>query len=51
VVNLRFNQEARCQATSIRGSLVLMIFPYFVSNTVVLVIIGVVLMVIPYFVR
>jgi hypothetical protein len=28
----------------------LMIFPYFVSNTVVLVIVGVVLMAIPYFI-
>lgn len=31
--------------------LVLMFCPYFVSNTVVLVIVGVVLMAIPYFVR
>lgn len=31
--------------------LALMIFPYFVSNTVLLVILGAVLMVIPYFVR
>jgi len=31
--------------------LLLMIFPYFVSNTVVLVIMGVVLTVIPYFFR
>ena len=31
--------------------LALMIYPYFVSSTVVLVIIGVVLMAIPYFVR
>jgi hypothetical protein len=29
----------------------LMVFPYFVSNTVVLVIIGAVLMAVPYFVR
>jgi hypothetical protein len=31
--------------------LALMIFPYFVSNTVLLVVLGAVLMVIPYFVR
>jgi hypothetical protein len=31
--------------------LVLMVFPYFVSNTLLLVAIGVTLMVIPYFVR
>jgi len=31
--------------------LVLMVFPYFVSNIIALVIIGVVLMVIPYFIR
>jgi len=31
--------------------LLLMIFPYFVSNIIALVIIGVVLMAIPYFVR
>jgi len=31
--------------------ILLMIFPYFVANTLVLVIIGVVLMAIPYFVR
>ncbi|HKD39000.1 MAG TPA: hypothetical protein VKB87_01825 [Myxococcaceae bacterium] len=31
--------------------LVLMIFPYFVSNTVLLVAIGIVLIAIPYFVR
>ena len=31
--------------------LVLMIFPYFVSNTVLLVAIGVVLMALPYFLR
>jgi hypothetical protein len=31
--------------------LVLMVFPYFISNTVLLVIVGVVLMAIPYFVR
>jgi predicted membrane protein len=31
--------------------LVLMIFPYFVSNTLLLVVIGIVLMAIPYFVR
>ena len=31
--------------------LALMAFPYFVSNTILLVAIGVVLMVIPYFVR
>lgn len=31
--------------------LVLMIFPYFVSNTVLLVAIGIALMVLPYFVR
>ena len=31
--------------------LVLMIFPYFVSNIVLLVIIGIVLMAVPYFVR
>jgi len=31
--------------------LVLMIFPYFVSNTILLVVIGVVLIAIPYFVR
>jgi hypothetical protein len=31
--------------------LALMIFPYFVSNTILLVVIGVALMVIPYFVR
>jgi hypothetical protein len=29
----------------------LMIFPYFVSNTILLVILGVALMAIPYFVR
>ena len=31
--------------------LVLMVFPYFVSSTLLLVIIGVVLMTLPYFVR
>jgi hypothetical protein len=31
--------------------LALMIFPYFVSNTLVLVLIGVVLIAVPYFVR
>ncbi len=31
--------------------LVLMVFPYFVSSTLLLVIIGVVLMALPYFVR
>ena len=31
--------------------LALMIFPYFVSNTIVLVVIGVVLMAVPYFLR
>lgn len=31
--------------------LVLMIFPYFISNTILLVSIGVALMVLPYFVR
>ena len=31
--------------------LVLMVFPYFISNTVLLVILGVALMAIPYFVR
>ncbi len=31
--------------------LVLMVFPYFVSSTLLLVIIGVVLMAVPYFVR
>lgn len=31
--------------------LVLMIFPYFISNTIILVAIGVILMAIPYFVR
>ncbi len=31
--------------------LVLMIYPYFISNAIVLVILGVVLMAIPYFVR
>jgi hypothetical protein len=31
--------------------LVLMVFPYFVTNTVLVVVIGVVLMAIPYFVR
>jgi predicted membrane protein len=31
--------------------LALMIFPYFVSNTILLVAIGVALMVVPYFVR
>ena len=31
--------------------LVLMVFPYFVSNTLLLVLIGVVLMALPYFVR
>jgi hypothetical protein len=31
--------------------LALMIFPYFVANTVLLVIVGVVLMAIPYFLR
>jgi hypothetical protein len=31
--------------------LVLMVFPYFISNTVLLVIVGVALMAIPYFVR
>jgi len=31
--------------------LVLMVYPYFVSNTVVLVVIGVVLTAIPYFLR
>ena len=31
--------------------IVLMVFPYFVSSTLVLVIIGVVLMTLPYFVR
>ena len=31
--------------------LVLMVFPYFVANTILLVIIGVVLIVTPYFVR
>jgi len=31
--------------------LALMIFPYFVSNVIVLVVVGVVLMAIPYFVR
>jgi len=31
--------------------LVLMIFPYFVSNTILLVVVGAVLIAIPYFVR
>jgi hypothetical protein len=31
--------------------LALMVFPYFVSNTILLVLIGVVLMAIPYFLR
>jgi hypothetical protein len=31
--------------------LILMIFPYFVSNTILLVAIGVMLIVVPYFVR
>lgn len=31
--------------------LALMLFPYFVSNTILIVVIGVVLMAIPYFVR
>lgn len=31
--------------------LALMVYPYFISNTVLLVVIGVALMVVPYFVR
>ncbi len=31
--------------------LVLMVFPYFVSSTILLVVLGVVLMAVPYFVR
>lgn len=31
--------------------LVLMVYPYFVSNTIVLVALGVALMVVPYFIR
>ena len=31
--------------------LILMVFPYFVSNTILLVVIGAVLMALPYFVR
>lgn len=33
------------------SGLVLMVFPYFVTNTVLLVVIGVVLIAVPYFVR
>ena len=33
------------------SGLVLMVFPYFVSNTVLLVIVGLLLLAIPYFVR
>lgn len=31
--------------------LILMVFPYFVSNTILLIVIGVVLMAVPYFIR
>jgi hypothetical protein len=33
------------------SGLALMVYPYFISNTVMLVVVGVVLMAVPYFVR
>jgi hypothetical protein len=47
---LIYGRKQRAVVPLICG-LALMIFPYFVSNTILLVIIGVVLMAIPYFLR
>jgi predicted membrane protein len=47
---LIYGRKQRAVVPLICG-LSLMIFPYFVSNTVLLVVIGVVLMAIPYFLR
>jgi predicted membrane protein len=47
---LIYGRKQRAVVPLICG-LSLMIFPYFVSNTILLVVIGVVLMAIPYFLR
>jgi hypothetical protein len=47
---LIYGRKQRAVVPLICG-LALMIFPYFVSNTILLVVIGVVLMAIPYFLR
>jgi hypothetical protein len=38
-------------AVPLACGLILMVFPYFVSNTILLVLIGIVLIAVPYFVR
>jgi hypothetical protein len=45
-----YGKKQRSTAPLVCG-LVLMVFPYFVSSTLLLVIIGVVLLALPYFVR
>jgi predicted membrane protein len=47
---LIYGRKQRAVVPLICG-LALMIFPYFVSNTILLIAIGIVLIVIPYFVR
>ncbi len=45
-----YGKKQRAMVPLVCG-LVLMIYPYFVANTILLVMMGLVLMVIPYFVR
>ena len=47
---LMYGRKQRAVVPLVCG-LALMVFPYFVSNTILLVLIGVVLMAIPYFLR
>ncbi len=47
---LMYGRNQRAPVPLVCGVL-LMVFPYFVSNTIVMIVIGVVLMAIPYFVR
>jgi hypothetical protein len=47
---LLYGRNQRAPVPLVCG-VVLMIFPYFVSNAIVLVIVGAVLMAIPYFIR
>lgn len=43
--------KKRKAAVPLVCGLLLMVFPYFIANTLLLVVIGIVLMVVPYFVR
>ncbi len=45
-----YGKKQKCMVPMLSG-VALMIFPYFVSNTILLVIVGVLLSVVPYFIR